>query len=265
MLEPFILRAALAGLALVCATGPLGCFVLWGRMAYFGDAMGHAAMLGVALALAVGWPVPAGTILVAVILALIIVRLSGRTYSSDTILGVLAHGSLAAGLVAASLVPALRLNLEAFLFGDILSVTMREVWLTAAIAALVLIVLVSRWQNILTSIMHEEMAAASGIRPGFERLVLTLALAVIVAASIRLVGTLLIAALLVIPAAAARAFARTPEGMAVFAFLLGALSILGGLWASLTFDTPAGPSIVLTAVLGFVFSQIYPGRFTRRK
>lgn len=265
MLEPFILRAALAGLALVCATGPLGCFVLWGRMAYFGDAMGHAAMLGVALALAAGWPVPAGTILVAVTLALLIVRLSGRTYSSDTILGVLAHGSLAAGLVAASLVPTLRLNLEAFLFGDILSVTNREVWLTAGIAAAVLIVIVSRWQKILTAIMHEEMAAASGIRPAFERLVLTVALAVIVAASIRLVGTLLIAALLVIPAAAARAFSRTPEEMAIWASLFGGLSILGGLGVSLTIDTPAGPSIVLTTLVFFMISQIWPRWFARRR
>lgn len=263
MLEPFILRAALAGLALVCATGPLGCFVLWGRMAYFGDAMGHAAMLGVALALAAGWPVPAGTILVAVILALVMVRLSGRTYSSDTILGVLAHGSLAAGLVAASLVPSLRLNLEAFLFGDILSVTMPEVWLTAGIAAGVLLLLASRWQRILTSITHEEMAAASGIRPEVERLILTLALAVIVAASIRLVGTLLIAALLVIPAAAARAFSRTPEQMAVCASLIGALSILGGLWISLGFDTPAGPSIVLASVAAFTLSRLYSGGLRR--
>lgn len=260
MPDPFLIRAGLAGLALVAATGPLGCFVLWGRMAYFGDAMGHAAILGVALALALGWPVPAGTVLVGIAVALLVVRLSGHSHASDTILGVLAHGSLALGLVAASLVPALRLDLEAFLFGDILSVGWAEVALAALVGAAVLAVLLWRWQGMVAALIHPEMAAAAGIRPGVERLLLTLAMALTVAVSIRLVGALLIAALLVIPAAAARRGAATPEAMAGLATLIGAVSIPGGLALSLHLDTPAGPSIVVVALAQFVVSILLPGR-----
>lgn len=258
MFDPFLIRAGLAGLALVAATGPLGCFVLWGRMAYFGDSMGHAAILGVALALAAGWPVPVGTVLVACVMAVLVVRLSGRAQGADTILGVLAHGSLAAGLVAASLVPSLRLNLEAFLFGDILSVDWSGVVLAAGAAASVLAVLGWRWHRLIAATVNEEMAAASGIRPQIERLVLAVAVAVTIAASIRLVGALLIAALLVIPAAAARRNAPTPEVMALRASLIGAASVLGGLAASLHLDSPAGPSIILIALVFFAISRIIP-------
>lgn len=265
MIDPFLIRAGLAGLALVMATGPLGCFVLWGRMAYFGDSMGHAAILGVALALAMGWPVPAGTVLVGIIVALVVVRLSGRSHAADTILGVVAHGSLAAGLVAASLVPALRLDLEAFLFGDILSVGWGDVALAACVGMGVLAVLAWRWQNLLAATLNPEMAAAAGIRPAHERLILTLAMAVTVAASIRLVGTLLIAALLVIPAAAARRGADTPEAMAVRATLAGAGSVLGGLAFSLHVDAPAGPSIVLVSLAFFALSWLLPPARSARR
>ncbi len=258
MIDPFLIRAGLAGLALVMATGPLGCFVLWGRMAYFGDSMGHAAILGVALALAAGWPVPAGTVLVGAIVALIVVRLSGRSHAADTILGVIAHGSLATGLVAASLVPALRLDLESFLFGDILSVGRGDVILAGVVGAGVLALLAWRWQNLLAATLNPEMAAAAGIRPLHERLILTLAMAVTVAASIRLVGTLLIAALLVIPAAAARRGADTPEAMALRATLAGAASVIGGLALSLYVDAPAGPAIVVVALAFFVLSWLLP-------
>lgn len=258
MIDPFLIRAGLAGLALVAATGPLGCFVLWGRMAYFGDSMGHAAILGVALALAAGWPVPAGTVLVGVVVALVVVQLSGRSHAADTILGVIAHGSLATGLVAASLVPALRLDLEAFLFGDILSVGWGDVVLAGVVGAGVLALLAWRWQNLLAATLNPEMAAAAGIRPLHERLILTLAMAVTVAASIRLVGTLLIAALLVIPAAAARRGADTPEAMALRATLIGAGSVLGGLAFSLHVDAPAGPSIVVISLVFFALSWLLP-------
>lgn len=265
MIDPFLIRAGLAGLALVMASGPLGCFVLWGRMAYFGDALGHAAILGVALALALGWPVPVGTVLVALVMAVTVVQLSGRGYGADAVLGVLAHGCLALGLVAASLVPALRLNLEAFLFGDILSVGWAEVAMAGLVGAAVLALLVWRWPRLIVVAVSEEMAAASGIRPAHEKLILTLALALTVAASIRLVGTLLIAALLIIPAASARRSATTPENMAIRATIAGMLSVLGGLGLSLGLDTPAGPSIVVVALGIFILSWLLPARHSAGK
>lgn len=254
MLDDFLLRAVLAGLGLVLATGPLGSFVVWRRMAYFGDSVAHAAILGVALALAFGVSVYFGTVAVAVLMAVGMAALSARGHSSDTILGVLSHGALAFGLVGVSLVPEARLDLNSFLFGDILAVMPSDLGLVWGGALIVLGVLVWRWQGLITSTVNEELAMASGIDPGRERLILSLALAVVVALSLRIVGALLMSALLIVPAAAARQFSRTPEAMAAFATLIGAGSIIGGVFVSLSVDVPTGPAIVCVAVSFFFIS-----------
>lgn len=254
MLDDFLMRAALAGVGVTFATGPLGSFVVWRRMAYFGDATAHAAILGVALAFGLGLPVYAGTLAVALAMAVLVAWLAGRGQSVDTVLGVLAHSALAFGLVVASFVAGLRVDLSAFLFGDILAVSRGDIVVIWGGAAVVLGLLLWRWQALLTATVNEELATASGLNPRAERLALTLALALTVAVAIKIVGALLIAALLIIPAAAARRFARVPETMAVGAVIAGVVSVLAGLWASLTWDTPAGPSIVAASAVIFALS-----------
>ena len=251
MLDDFLIRAALAGVGLTLAAGPLGCFVVWRRMAYFGDATAHAAILGVALALAFSLSIFAGTLGVALLMALTVSTLAGRGWAMDTTLGVLAHSALAFGLIAISFVHGVRVDLEAYLFGDILAVSRSDLVFIWTGATLVLALLAWRWSALLTATLSEDLAQASGLNPARERLVLTLALAVVVAVAIKVVGALLIAAMLIIPAAAARSFARTPEAMALFAIMIGAASALGGLFASLHFDTPAGPSIIAVAAVIF--------------
>ena len=190
----------------------------------------------------------------ALLMALAVSGLSGRGYAVDTLLGVLAHSALAFGLVAVSFLSGVRIDLMAYLFGDILAVGKTDLAVIWGGAALVLALLTWRWSALLTATLNPDLAHASGIDPRREQLVLTLALAVVVAVAIKVVGVLLIAALLIIPAAAARPFARTPEGMALIAVAVAALSVLGGLHASLRFDTPTGPSIVCVAALIFAAS-----------
>ena len=255
MLDDFFIRAVLAGLGIALVAGPLGSFVVWRRMAYFGDATAHAAILGVAISLAFQISIYAGTMLVALAMALAISSLVARGQAMDTMLGVLSHSALAIGLVAISFVPTARSDLSAYLFGDILAVGRADLVLIWTGAALVLAVLALRWQRLVTSSLNEELAMAAGIDPRVERLVLSLALAVVVALAIRVVGSLLISAMLIVPAAAARTWARTPERMAAGAALIAAASVILGLWASLRLDTPAGPSIVTAAAIFFVVSQ----------
>ena len=255
MLDDFFVRAVLAGLGLALVAGPLGSFVVWRRMAYFGDSTAHAAILGVAMALAFEVSIYAGTLAVAVAMACLVSALVTRGQAMDTILGVLSHSALAVGLVAISFVPAARSDLSSYLFGDILAVGRTDLVLIWTGAALVLAVLILRWQRLVTSSLNEELAMAAGIDPRVERLVLSLALAVVVALAIRVVGSLLISAMLIVPAAAARTWARTPERMAAGAALIAAASVILGLWASLRLDTPAGPSIVTAAAIFFVVSQ----------
>jgi zinc transport system permease protein len=262
MLDDFLVRAALAGVGLAVATGPLGSFVVWRRMAYFGDATAHAAILGVALALALHLPIGVGTLIVALSMAVLVSGLAAKGWAMDTTLGVLAHAALAFGLVAISFVPGVRADLSTYLFGDILAVSKADLGFIWSGSALVVGLLAWRWQALLTATLNEDLAHASGVNPNRERLVLTLALALVVAVALKIVGALLIAAMLIIPAAAARGLARTPESMAVLAAVFGGISCLAGLQLSLWQDTPAGPSIVTAAAVIFAAVAVF-GRVRR--
>ena len=256
LLDDFMIRATLAGLGVVLAAAPLGCFVVWRRMAYFGDATAHASILGVALALAFNLSIFGGVLSVALIMALTVSALGGRGYAMDTLLGVMAHSSLAFGLVAVSFIDGVRIDLMAYLFGDILAVGRMDLLVIWGGAALVLVLLISRWSALLTATLNPDLASAAGLSPRREQLILSLALALVVAVAIKVVGVLLIAAMLLVPAAAARPFARTPERMAVIAVGLGIISVLAGIQLAFQFDTPTGPTIVCVAAMLFSAASV---------
>lgn len=256
IVEAFLLRAATAGVGVAVAAAPLGCFVVWRRMAFFGDATAHAALLGVALALAVDIPVFAGALAVALAVGMTVSWLAGRGTPMDTALGVLSHSALAAGLVAVAFLPGVRVDLMAYLFGDILSVRPADLAVIWGGAVAVTGLIGWRWSALLTATLDPDLARAGGIDPGRERMVLTVALALVVAVALKVVGALLIAAMLIVPPAAARAFARTPEAMAVIAAGIGAGSAVLGLAASFALDTPTGPTIVCVAALAYAASAV---------
>lgn len=249
-LDSFLIRAALAGIGVALAAAPLGCFVVWRRMAYFGDATSHAAILGVALSLAFSLPVFAGVIAVSLVVALVVARLGDRGQAMDTSLGVMAHSALALGLVAVSMIEGVRIDLMAYLFGDILAVGKADLMVIWCGVLLVLGLVWWRWSALLTATLNTDIAYSAGIDPRREQLVLTVALALVIAVAIKVVGALLIGAMLIIPAASARHFSATPERMAVLAAVIGAFSALAGLALSYRFDTPTGPTIV-SVVAGF--------------
>lgn len=254
MLDDFMTRAALAGLGTALAAAPLGCFVVWRRMAYMGEATAHAAVLGVALALAFELPMTPAILIVTLVMARLISVMSGRGHALDTLLGVAAHTSLAAGIVAVAVLPGVRLDPMGFLFGDILAVTKSDLALIWGGAALIGALMAWRWQALLTATLNTDLAWSCDINPRREDMVLILSLSLVVAVAIKVVGVLLIGAMLVIPAAAARPLARTPEGMAIIAGVIGAGAALGGLYVSYVADAPTGPAIVCVAALLFVLT-----------
>ncbi|PUB18764.1 metal ABC transporter permease [Yoonia sediminilitoris] len=256
MLDDFLVRAALAGVGVAVAAGLLGCFVVWRRMAYFGDATAHAAILGVALALLFDVSVFAGVGVVALGMALCIYGMSGRDEAVDTRLGVLAHSALALGLVAVTLVPGQRIDLDGYLFGDVLTVTRPDLAIIWSATAIVALVLWRHWSAMLTATLSADLAYAAGIDPRRQSLILTLLMAAVVAVAMKVVGALLITALLIIPAATARKYAQTPERMALLAVAIGALCAIAGLRIALVFDTPVGPTIICSAALTFLLSTI---------
>ena len=258
-MDDFLVRASLAGLAVALAAGPLGSLVVWRRMAFFGDAMSHAAVLGVAIALMFSAPVGVGTFALALGFGLLISALNRAEPSGDTTLAVLAHASLAIGLVLVSFVDGVRVNIEALLFGDILTTTTRELILLWIGTAIILGVILARWSRLLTVTLNAELAVSSGINPKKEDLIFTLTLALMVAMAIKIVGALLITAMLVIPAAAARRVTRSPEAMALVASLMGGIAVATGLSASLLYDTPTGPSVVASAAGLYGLAMVFGG------
>ena len=255
LLEDFVWRGLLGGLGVAVVAGPLGCFVVWRRMAYFGASLSHAALLGIALGFLLGIDLTLGVIAACLTLTVIIVALQRqKRIPADTLLGILAHAALALGLVAISFLDQLRVDLLGYLFGDILAVTGADLlWIYGGGAA-VLAALAAIWRPLLAATVHGELAGAEGVPEFRVRLVFMVLIALVVAIAMKIIGILLIHALLIIPAAAARTFAKTPEQMAGLASAFGALAVLGGFSASLRWDTPAGASVVAAAAALFAVS-----------
>lgn len=251
-MDEFLLRALLGGLALTLITGPLGCFVVWRRMAYFGDAVAHSALLGVVIGLAFHLHVTVGILCSSLVMALVLVLLQRESrFSSDTLLGILAHGGLSLGLVSVAFLPEVRVDLSAYLFGDILALSWRDVGVIAAVSTAGIALLATHWRALMLMTLHEDIARVEGVAVTRMRVLLMVLIATVVAVAIKLVGMLLITALLIVPAASARFVSREPGQMARAATVIGMLAVAGGLSLSYAWDTPSGPSIVVGALAGF--------------
>jgi zinc transport system permease protein len=262
--EPFLMRALFAGIGLAIVAAPLGCFVVWRRMAYYGETVAQAGLIGIAAGLALSLDLTASVLVVTLAVSALLVLLSRQQIVPfDSLLGLLAHAALAVGVIAASLVRGPQLDLMAFLFGDIFAITSADLQWIYIGGAIALVALVLVWRPLLSLSVHEDLAAAEGVPTDRVKLMFVLVLALVVAIAIKIVGVLLTIAFLIMPAAAARPLSETPEQMALFAAIFGALSVALGLFVSVTFDTPGGPSIVLILALFFaaaIFPTVLRGR-----
>jgi len=265
MLDDFFTRALIAGTGVALVAGPLGCFIVWRRMAYFGDTLSHAALLGVALSLLLNVNTTLAVGVVSILLAIVLMALRrSDTLSSDALLGLLSHSALALGLVCLAFMTWVRVDLLGLLFGDILAVTPMDIAMIYAGGAIVLGVLVVIWRRLFAATVSPDLAAGEGLKPERTELIFMLLTAIVIAISLKIIGALLITALLIIPAAAARRLSASPEQMAVIAALTGAAAVVGGLYSSLAYDTPSGPSIVVAAMALFVVSLVPGVQIVRR-
>ena len=266
MLDDFFVRALIAGIGVALIAGPLGCFIVWRRLSYFGDTLAHAALLGVALAFLLEINVTAAVFFVSAAVALLLLLLQKRaSLSSDSLLGLLSHSALAIGLVVVAILGSVRVDLLGLLFGDILSVSKIDILIIYAGGLAVLLALTLIWRQLFAATVSPELAAAEGLRPDAANVVFMLLMAVVIAIAMKIVGVLLITALLIVPAATARRLSSGPEQMAMWAAAIGAISVVGGLSGSLRWDTPSGPSIVVAALGLFILSltsvfRLFAGR-----
>lgn len=258
-MDDFILYAALAGIGLAMLTGPLGCIVVWRRMAYFGDTLAHSSLLGIALAFYFNISPMIGVIMLGAMIALILVWFQRHhDIATDTMLGILAHSSLALGVVIVAVMQSngLRIDLLAFLFGDLLTVDMNSILLIYAGVILLVPLIIKLWYPVTAIATHEELAKVEGVDVVKTHLIIMLVISIVVALAIKITGVLLITAMLIIPAAIARRFSSSPEQMAIFSIVIGMLSVILGLITSLNWDTPAGPSIILAASIMFLLTRV---------
>ena len=259
MIDEFMIDALLAGIALALVAGPLGCIVVWRRMAYFGDTLAHSALLGVALAVSVQTLPIIGVVFIGAVLAALLFWLEQRReLSADTLLGILSHSALALGLIVFSIIQSRSpgVDLMAYLFGDILAVNQQEIiWMYGA-ALFILFVFAVLWRPLIVISLNEDIARVDGVNVPLVRFIFMLLLAMVIAAAIKVVGILLVTALLIIPAASARAFSHTPVQMVLLSTLIAVAVVAIGLGASFYQDLPAGPAIVVAAAFGFFATRL---------
>ena len=258
MFDDFIVRAFAAGIGLAFITGPLGCFIVWRRLSYFGDTIAHTALLGVVIAYALDFNIIIAVFVVSCLLALSLLFLQRRTnLPDDALLGLLAHSVLAIGLVLLGILSFIRIDLMGLLFGDILSVNVTDLLFVWIGGGIVLIVLVLIWRPLFAGTVNLELAKAEGLNPDLANAIFTLLIASVIAISIKIVGILLITGLLIIPASASRNLSSTPIQMAIISSIIGVASVVLGIQTSMIWNTPTGPTI-LTITLGVFILTLLP-------
>lgn len=261
MIEPFLMRAILAAVGLALIAAPLGCFVVWNRMSYFGETIAQASLLGVALGLLLQLDLNATVVGVTVAAAFAIISLTRqKIVPIDSVLGLMHHGTLALGVIAISSLQGQSVDLMGYLFGDIFAVSTADLWWIGAIGIAVSIAMRLLWHSLLRLSVHDDLARAEGVNTRAVRTAFTVVLALVIAVAIKIVGILLAIAFLIVPAVAARPFAHTPEAMVMMGAGVGTASVLAGLMVSTTTDVPGGPAIVVVMTLLAAVSLLLAGR-----
>ena len=255
--QSFLLRALLAGFALALIAAPLGCFVIWRRMAYFGETIAQSGLIGIAAGLMLSLNLTASVLVVAFLVSLLLIVLSRQSVLPfDSLLGLIAHAALAIGVIVASLVRGPQVDMMGYLFGDIFAVNIQDlVWILGG-GGTVLAAMVWLWRPLLATAVHEELAAAEGVDTRTAKAAFIILLAITIAIAMKIVGVLLTIAFLIIPGSAARPLAETPEQMALLAAVLGLMGVAGGLYMSVALDTPGGPSIVVVLTAIFIATAV---------
>ena len=257
MFDDFFIRALIAGIGIALVTGPIGCFIIWRRLSFFGDTLSHSALLGVTIGFFFDINVAFSVFLISSAVALILLKLQKTTkLPGDALLGLLAHSSLAVGLVVISFLSSIRFDIMGLLFGDILAVNEIDLLIIWLGGTLILLILKIIWKPLFASTVNNELAEAEGMNPERANAIFTILLAAIIAISIKIVGLLLITGMLIMPAAMSRNISNNPQQMVKLSVVGGLLSVLIGLFSSLQFNSPSGPSIITAALVLFSLTLI---------
>ena len=246
-----LVPAWIMGTLLVFLTAPLGCLMLWRRMSFFADTMAHGTLLGVALAAMLSLPLWVGVSFTAILLVAVLWVLHDPRLPNDALLALCSATLLCSGLLLMQHLPELRSELLSYLFGDLLTIEWADLPIFATVIIVALLILYKNWQAQIQIAIDPDIAVSEGVNAKWQRLVFMLLLALFTVLALRAVGSLLMGALLVIPALAARLLSHSPKQMVIGSFIIAQLGITIGLWSSAGLDTSTGLTIVLTMSLLF--------------
>lgn len=249
-LDDFLVRSVIAGLIMVAIAAPMGCLMVWQRLAFLSDTLGHAAVMGVGLGLLLEVTPVFGVLAVALLIVFSLNRVdSFNSALSETTLAIISHTGLAGGIILVGLLPAQSVNLEAILFGDLLATTSADLVRLLITTLVLLLLLLHHWRSFVAVSVSREIAQAEGIEVRKVQFLMYIMIALLVAVMMKVMGVLLIAAMLVIPTTSARLFSRSPEQMVAVSALYGLGALAGGISSSFQFDWQTGPAIVVCAAL----------------
>lgn len=250
--QDFMVRALVAAAFTGLAAPAVGTFLVQRRLSLMGDGIGHISVTGVALGLLTGTSPTLSAIAIAVVgaVAIELIRASGRA-SGDVALALIFYGGLAGGLMLVSIGGDGIATLQSYLFGSILSISSEDVWVSVALAGLVIGLCLALLPQLFSVSNDEDFARTSGLPVRFYNVLISVLAAVSVSVAMRTVGLLLVSALLVIPVATAQQFSRGFRSTMLFAMVAGLLASIAGVVTSWYADVPPGSSIVLIALLGF--------------
>ena len=249
-LDDFLVRSVIAGLIMVVIAAPMGCLMVWQRLAFLSDTLGHAAVMGVGLGLLLEVTPVFGVLAVALLIVFSLNRVNSfNSALSETTLAIISHTGLAGGIILVGLLPAQSVNLEAILFGDLLATTSADLTRLLITTVVLLLLLLHHWRSFVAVSVSREIAQAEGIEVRKVQFLMYIMIALLVAVMMKVMGVLLIAAMLVIPTTSARLFSRSPEQMVAVSALYGLGALVGGISSSFQFDWQTGPAIVVSATM----------------
>jgi zinc transport system permease protein len=256
-LDDFLVRSILAGLMMVSIAAPMGCLMVWQRLAFLSDTLGHAAVLGVGIGLLLEVNPMFGVLAVVILIVFSLSQVANFNNAlSETTLAIISHTGLAGGLILLGALPSNSVSLEAILFGDLLATTRADLLMILLTTLILLILLLRHWRPFVALSVSREIAQAEGISVRKEQFLMYMMIALLVAVLMKVMGVLLIAAMLVIPTTSARLLSHNPEKMVFFSAVFGILSLAGGITSSFQFDWQTGPSIVLSATAFLIITLL---------
>jgi zinc transport system permease protein len=251
-MDNFIIYVLIAGAGLAVSASIIGCFVVWRKMAYFADSMSHSSLLGIAIGLFFAIDFNVAVLMVALLFAgFLLILEQKKIIANDSLLGVLSYGFLAVAVIIINSID-LDIDLHSYLFGDILAIGLNDIYFIYSMLVVVLLFVVRYWHELILLTLNEDIARAEGVPVFLLKLVFMLILAFFVALSVQFVGALLIGAMLIIPVASARFVSKSALFMLGVSILINIISIISGVFLSMHFDTPTGPSIVAISAAIFV-------------